>query len=283
VPIPPPRLSYIAVIEPSLSTLLLVTMLSSFLVPILVVLFYSSSPVTRMKPIFLMNVVTIVLALALGAIDITLQTKAILAMPTIRPLQTALTCLMILAPFCAELVLILRVIAVYPARSVSWSTRLLVYSPIAVLKAARIANIVVCVVKFVHLSTHAQDFSQTGQTAWNLPYVKVEWFLQLIDMAFVSVLFLARLHRSTSCEHKPTIPTSRTSTRAFRITLSSRVRTLFWIAASNLIFPVLLNLIELVYIFRDSSFLHGTYVYFVNIHVQIIGVLLTTIWSTAQQ
>ena len=46
---------------------------------------------------------------------------------------------------------------------------------------------------------------------------------------------------------------------------------------------MLLNLIQLVYIFRDSSFLHGTYVYFVNIHVQIIGVLLATIWSTAQQ
>ena len=38
-----------------------------------------------------------------------------------------------------------------------------------------------------------------------------------------------------------------------------------------------------MYIFSDDDFLHGTYVFFVNIHVQILGVLLATIWSSGSQ
>ncbi|KAI0324822.1 hypothetical protein GY45DRAFT_1331127 [Cubamyces sp. BRFM 1775] len=218
-----------------------------------------------------MNVSSIALGLALGAIDISLQTRAILAKPLIRPLETAFTCIMILAPFCAELVLIVRVVAVYPPYSISWSGRLLVYAPIAALKIARTVNLVLCVVTWVQLNADATNFSQSGHAAWDLPNVKVEWILQLVDMTFVSALFLARLQKSTRIQHKTSV------------TLSSRIRTLFWIAASNLVFPVLLNIIQLWYIFRDKNFFHGTYVYFVNVHVQIIGALLATIWSAGMQ
>ena len=42
----------------------------------------------------------------------------------------------------------------------------------------------------------------------------------------------------------------------------------------------MLNLIQLIFIFRDSNYFHGSCVYVVNTYVQIIGVLLTTVWCT---
>ena len=44
-------------------------------------------------------------------------------------------------------------------------------------------------------------------------------------------------------------------------------------------FPVILNLAQLILAFRNPDFLSGAYVLLVNNYVTIIGVLLATIWS----
>ncbi|KAI0324278.1 hypothetical protein GY45DRAFT_1375691 [Cubamyces sp. BRFM 1775] len=164
-----------------------------------------------------------------------------------------------------------------------WTARLLVYLPIIVLKSARMINIIVFLVLWVRRNTGIYNPLQNGgQAAWSLPNVKIEWFLQFVDMTFVSVLCLERLHRSTRMARKAHLldPSPRSSTGPSHTSFSSRVRTLFWIAASNLVIPVLLIFVQLVYVFHDNNFLHGAYVYIVNIHLQLIGVLLATIWST---
>ena len=56
---------------------------------------------------------------------------------------------------------------------------------------------------------------------------------------------------------------------------------LFWIAVSNFVFPVILSIIQLVFIFRDPDFLKGTYIYVTNCFVEIIGVLLATVWTSS--
>lgn len=55
--------------------------------------------------------------------------------------------------------------------------------------------------------------------------------------------------------------------------------TLFWIAVSNFVFPVLLSLAQLIFTFRDSSYLDGGYIFLTNNYVEIIGVLLATVWA----
>ena len=77
IPPPPPGLNYVAAIEPSLSMLLLDTVLSSILIPILIILFYFSTPTTRWKPIFVMNIMAIALALALAAINMRIQVSVV--------------------------------------------------------------------------------------------------------------------------------------------------------------------------------------------------------------
>ncbi|KAI0655755.1 hypothetical protein C8Q70DRAFT_413386 [Cubamyces menziesii] len=284
IPPPPPGLNYVAAIEPSLSMLLLDTVLSSILVPILIILFYFSTPTTRWKPIFVMNIMAIALALALAAINMRIQTRAILANAVNPATTTALICMAISAPFFAELVLVLRVGAVYPPSTMSWPARLLVYFPIAALKTARVVNIIIFVLLWERQNADSEvqynPLQPGGQAAWSLPNVKIEWFLQFFDMTFVSILFLERLHRSTRMKRKARLldSSSGLSTGTSHTTFSSRVRTLFWIAASNLVIPVLLIFVQLVYVFHDNNFLHGAYVYIVNIHLQIIGVLFATIW-----
>ncbi|KAH9900670.1 hypothetical protein C8Q73DRAFT_662259 [Cubamyces lactineus] len=281
IPPPPPGLNYIAVIEPLLNLLLIDTILSSFLVPTLIILFYFSTASSRRQPMFITIVLAIACAIALAIINICNQTRAILAKPVSPAMDTALMFMTIFAPFCAEFVLVFRVVAVYPPSTMSWPARILVYFPVASLKTARGINIIIFIVQWVHLKENLNSPLLRGQAAWGLPNIKLEWILQFLDMTFVSALFLARLRRGTRAHQEASIHSSGTALGASRSqSFSYRLRTLFWIAASNLVIPVLLILVQLVYIFRDSSFLHGTYVFFINIYVQIIGVLLATIWST---
>lgn len=62
---------------------------------------------------------------------------------------------------------------------------------------------------------------------------------------------------------------------------TSRLKGLFWIAVSNFVFPVILSIIQLVFIFRDPDFLKGTYIYLTNSFFEIIGVLLATVWTSS--
>ncbi|PFH46138.1 hypothetical protein AMATHDRAFT_51267 [Amanita thiersii Skay4041] len=59
------------------------------------------------------------------------------------------------------------------------------------------------------------------------------------------------------------------------------IRGLFWIAVSNFVFPVLLAIVELVFMFHVRNFIHGIYVGYVNAYVSIVGVLLATVWAAS--
>ncbi|KAI0365827.1 hypothetical protein BV20DRAFT_953407 [Pilatotrama ljubarskyi] len=281
-PPPPPGLNYVAAIEPSLKLLLIGTIWSAFLIPILIAMFFFSTPATRRQPIFIMNVLAVLFGLAEGGINIYNQastTRAILTKPVSPDIDTAFACMIILVPIFAELILLFRVFAVYPLKALSWRKLLAIYTPIVAFKIARFTNDAIFIRKWVDLKKHTINPLVTGQEAWGLPNAKIEWFLQFFDTIYVSALFLARLQQSAG--HKRSVGLSSEGTLAH--TLSSRLRTLFWIAASNFVLPVLLNLAQLIFTFRDSSFLHGTYIFLVNTYVQIIGVLLATIWSTGTQ
>lgn len=60
-----------------------------------------------------------------------------------------------------------------------------------------------------------------------------------------------------------------------------RLRGLFYMALGNFIFPLILNVIQIIFITCDRSFLHGTYVMFVNDYASIFGVVFATIWTSS--
>ena len=67
-PPPPPGLNYIAAIRPSLINLLINTSWSALLVPLLCILFVFSDDKLRRRPIFLINFISILVGIVLGAI-----------------------------------------------------------------------------------------------------------------------------------------------------------------------------------------------------------------------
>ncbi|KAI0742341.1 hypothetical protein C8Q80DRAFT_1273030 [Daedaleopsis nitida] len=252
---PPPGTNYIVAVEPSLNLLIIVIVWTSFLVPIAIALFLFSTHALRRRPVFILNLISVSLGLLHGALYTYNQTRSILLLPIPTVLLTILALLTFLIPMFAELILIVRVLAVYPPSRLTLTARVAVYAPTCVFKIARLVNAVIFIVRWI------------------------EWFLMLFDDSYTSLLFLYRLregsHRTSQIQNR-TIMISNTSIWTY----SSRLKALFWIAVSNFVFPVILNIAQLVLVFRDKSFLNNSYLFMVSMYIQIIGVLLATIWCT---
>jgi hypothetical protein len=67
-PPPPPGTNFLAVIRPSLDDILIAHTFTVILIPLLISLFYFSTPALRTHPIFILNVIAISLALAVGGL-----------------------------------------------------------------------------------------------------------------------------------------------------------------------------------------------------------------------
>ena len=74
-PPPPPGLNYIAAIQPSITFLMIGTVFSGILLPLLVALFHFSTKHTRRQPIFILNVISITLGLTLGIYNAYIEVK----------------------------------------------------------------------------------------------------------------------------------------------------------------------------------------------------------------
>ncbi|KAH9938977.1 uncharacterized protein BXZ73DRAFT_44292 [Epithele typhae] len=280
---PPPGLNYIVALGPSVTLLMVGTVCASMLIPITVGLFLVSSPSFRRSPLFILNVLSLCFGLILGVLNIIEQVRAILAMPVNNAFNVGAAIALFLCPFFAEGVLILRVVAVYPPAQLSWPKRVAIYGTIAAFKIARIGNFVQATVQLWDFMQNNPDPAAAALVAQVQPWPKVEWFLQTFDTSFASMLFLARLRvvsfrRPGQGGLNVSTGTSASSSRGSYL---SRLRLLFWIAASNFVIPVLLNVGQLVDLYLDPNFLNYSYIYFVNVYVAIVGTLLATIWCSS--
>ena len=195
----------VASIIPSLKSLLLATVFSSFLIPTAVVLFFFSTPILRRRPTFVLNVCAIVLGLVQGMLymyfvvsrysstssflytkSLGLQIKELIAMPPSPTVISVMTALCIVIPICVQTILFLRVLAVYPPQQLSLSVRMGIYGPLVAMKVARVAN------AFYLIGTVQRNTSDTPRTIasqsaaiWSSPFAKSELFLQLIYGVYV--------------------------------------------------------------------------------------------------
>lgn len=110
-----------------------------------------------------------------------LQTRAILSRPVSPNMDTLFASMTILVPNFAELVLLFRVVAVYPPCMLSWRRKVLIYGPIVAFKTSRLINAVIFIERWVQLKKNTVNPLMTGQEAWDLPNAKIEWVVQLFD------------------------------------------------------------------------------------------------------
>ncbi|KAK0245434.1 hypothetical protein EDD85DRAFT_943862 [Armillaria nabsnona] len=190
-PPPPPGLNYLAVIRPSLKLLLLCSAWSSVLIPLLFTLFSFSSKSLRRTPIFMLNVASIIMGLALGVLayyhGMSVTTMLSPEMTIAGTTVIVQTIFINGLPLFTESILVLRVLTIYPLRRTSQSTLMIVYIPLCCMKVARFVNIL---------------------QSWNLPLEKVEWSLQMLDNAYASAIFLYRLRQSRHVDSQIEQPTS---------------------------------------------------------------------------
>ncbi|RPD58601.1 hypothetical protein L227DRAFT_181691 [Lentinus tigrinus ALCF2SS1-6] len=274
-------------IQPSLNLLLIGTTLSSSLVPIFVALLFFSTRRTRRRPTFILNVLMILLGLTLGAVNGYNQARTLLGLSIAPVFSVAYASLTILVPMLTDWVVVLRVMAIYPPHKLSHRCLSIIYGPMALVKLARMVIDAVFIVQWTRaVVRNAESPFRAGMEAWATPYPKLAWFFQLFDSTYVSAIFLLRLGRGTMDASRLRKYADATGTDASQDqdegehSYYRRLQTLFWISTSNFIFPVIFNLAQLILVFRDPSFLDGAYILLVNSYVEILGVLLVTIWAS---
>ncbi|PBK77544.1 hypothetical protein ARMSODRAFT_1079546 [Armillaria solidipes] len=278
-PPPPAGLNYLAVIRPSLKLLLVCSAWSSALVPLLFALFLFSSRSLRRTPVFILNVVSIIMGLALGILSYYNMVTTILSPDIIisGAAVIAETVLINILPLFTESILVVRVLTVYPLRTTPRRTLAMVYIPLCCLKIARLINILVFGAIWFPTILAGGNPVAVAQQSWNIPCDKIEWCLQMLDNAYASALFLYCLSGSRRVNGR--IDYSRRATTSY----SERLSTFFWIAVSNFVFPVMLSFIQLVLAFNAHLFLDTTSIIMSNIYFEIIAVLLATIWSAGSR
>ncbi len=67
------------------------------------------------------------------------------------------------------------------------------------------------------------------------------------------------------------------------ILLGSTLEALFWIAVSNFVIPVMLSITQLIMMWISKNVMIVAPICMVNVYVEIIGVLLATIWANGSQ
>ncbi|KII90344.1 hypothetical protein PLICRDRAFT_38849 [Plicaturopsis crispa FD-325 SS-3] len=263
LPPPPAGLNYTAVIGPSLSFLLLGTVFSSLLISIFIALLFFSDSKSRKRPIFVLNVLAVLLGVAEGAVNINIEIRTMLFPDHPVPLSTkfAFVILAFIGPLSVECVLLFRIATVFPPTTEHAKRKLAAILAFPILsKTARLVNF--------------------GLFMLSIPTVflalQIEWILQLVEHSYVVLIFSYRLRsRQSTTETMEVIRSAR---------MSRRIRGLLLIAISNFIFPVVLNVVQLILLIgktkTNGSFIRMALVFVANTYVTIIGVVFATVWST---
>lgn len=271
IPPPPPGTNYLAVIRPSLAFILTSTVLASLLIPILISLLVFSTPQIRRHPVFVLNVLGVLLGLTEGVVNVYNAMHTILY-PTVTESAAAIVAYGALAFYgslVVESTLVIRLTVAYPRSTTSKAKFWSILSVPITLNVIRTINIAVFLghlVTAIYGSKHSFAANAISLENWQ---IKLEWILQAVNNAFVSFMFLRRLPRTGACNGV-------VQSNA----MVSRLRGLFLIALSNFVFPVILNIIQLGLIFSSTtSSIQASIVFVVNNYVNIIGVVFATVWS----
>ncbi|KAJ7586372.1 hypothetical protein C8J56DRAFT_1084764 [Mycena floridula] len=269
--------AYAKGIRTTFSYLLPAVISSAMLIPLLIMLFIVSTSQTRRKPIFLLNVAQILMGITTGILTAHHIIQAVLNpfAPTNTIENFAVSTLYMWMPWVTELVLLLRVVIVFRIRDRRiLSMASLLALPLS-LKAARgVINIFVLMNwwKVKGLTVDGVQFGTAESVdTW---MAKASWIVEFIDNGYVSFLFLWRLKGQAHLFDGAKI--GRVDTRR---SITSKMKTLFWIASTNFFFPPVFLIFQIIFAFSGQGLILGS----VNVtytYVSIISTVFATVWSS---
>jgi hypothetical protein len=183
-PPPPPGLNYIAAVETSLNFILVLTPLGAVLFPVILILFFFSTPESRRHPVFILNILACCCGICEAAINAALETKQILypLEPVSKGLLTSVIAFSIISPVFIDSILLFRLLAFFPRRLASNKQIAAVLALPILVKCGRFTAVVLYLNSFTHSSGNLPSVLLAAQSTWpRNPYIMTEWSLQMVD------------------------------------------------------------------------------------------------------
>ncbi|KZV75064.1 hypothetical protein PENSPDRAFT_572123 [Peniophora sp. CONT] len=239
------------------------TMGAAEFVMLLSLLFFSTRA-TRRKPIFTLNLITILLGLAQATNSLYAPIHAIThPLSTVSPGNLITTAALSgLVPAYVDLTLLLRLRAVFPRHHWPW-----VLGIPLLLNTGRLANAIVYTIQFARAVRGGVGIDMIGPFVnANRASFEVELALQIVADMYASGLFLSKFYG---------LPSLWPSTGS---NLSRKLATLFWLSATSFVLPVLLSIAELITYFT-RRYDAVAYIQQVNYHFTVISVVFATVWA----
>ncbi|RPD60940.1 hypothetical protein L227DRAFT_611010 [Lentinus tigrinus ALCF2SS1-6] len=160
--------------------LIVETVFPTLLIPIALCLFMFTKPEIQRKPIFLLNVLSVMLGLVFGGITMATVSRTVAGHHVSPNFVTAVTGLYFFIPVCVQCILFVRIFAVYPPRAISRLLAATIYGTLLGMTLARIVNLGIALKQFsdtAHLSP--DPWAVTG-VARRVPLVTVELSMGLV-------------------------------------------------------------------------------------------------------
>ncbi|KIJ57602.1 hypothetical protein HYDPIDRAFT_104062, partial [Hydnomerulius pinastri MD-312] len=276
IPPPPPGMNYLAVIDESLPFLMIGATMGAVLFAMLLALMFFSTPSMRLKPIFILNVITVWLGIVYTILCLDVLQVQTLRSPSVSQpprMYIAYGVIESIIPLLADSVLLLRLVAVYPRQRTPRYVWLTVIGVPVVVKIGRFINVVFYWVYQVENINTIVESRGASMVLNVLPNIKIEWIIQVFDDLFSSGLFLWRVYTEGNFKLGREY-------HSLRI-LGFLVNQLFWISTYNFVFPVLLSLAQIIIymINEDKYYLIALYIEQVNFYFTIMGLVFATVWA----
>ncbi|KAF8466302.1 hypothetical protein JB92DRAFT_2021210 [Gautieria morchelliformis] len=270
---PPAGVNYISSLSTSYTFVLISLPFSSILIPILLLIFFFSTPTSRKTLLFALNIIIVLLGMVEGVLNTIVQSIIILhpEHPVDDSLFLSSIGLALYTPIIVDCILILRLSAVYPASVTPRTCRIPI---LAVPQLCTIAR-VICVSLFVRqwaIAGLQSSALMASDVVWpQNPLIIADWSIQLFENFYCSTLFLSRLRG-----HKVF------SSRMYRQqSIAARLRAVFYIATSNFCIPAFLGIFQLTFVLHDRDAMHSAMVLTVNNYISIIGIVFCTLWCAS--
>ncbi|KAF8844202.1 hypothetical protein BDN67DRAFT_810209 [Paxillus ammoniavirescens] len=271
-PPPPPGTNYLAVIDEGLPFLMIGATMGAVLFAMLLALMFFSTPSMRCSPMFILNIVVVLLGLAGAVLNMYMEIQTFTSPLVSLPTSMILTMSVLngFTPILVDCILLLRLVAVFPRQRTPRYLWLAIMGVPILIKIARMVNFIFFVVyQTREINNLVKSRTSVGGASillTVLPNVKIEWIFQVFDDLFSSSLFLWRVYREGMFEVGQSV--------------SEKVKQLFWISTYNFVFPVLLSLAQIViYMINEENYLTALYIEEANFHFSIMGLVFATVWA----
>ncbi|THH13386.1 hypothetical protein EW146_g6823 [Bondarzewia mesenterica] len=277
-PPPPPGLNYIAVITPVMHSILIGHAFLVLFLPLMFMLWFFSTKYTRRQPVYILNVINICLAIAVGIMIDWRGVRLTLDPLTIYPVSfnLSISILGVIQSLLIDTILLIRLVSVYPRDLIGVQRFVLLITLPVLLKIGRFINLVIMSKVLTDLST-GPNAQALLLTKWaHAPYIKIEWFGQLIDVTYASTLFLYKIWL-----HRKGRENIESGDSGSKVSFGYRLKVMFYIAGTNFVLPVIFSLVQIIALFTLTDQETTNDIVLVNTNLSVIGVVFASIWAGA--